>query len=226
MGCSEEPICFLVDGTNTNIGIHIDVLEPWKVLCQEAAKEGFELSIVSGYRNFERQLWIWNAKLTGLRPVLDDNSCELDLSSMTSLERVERVLRWSALPGASRHHWGTDMDIYDKAAIEKDYSLQLVPDEYQGDGPFAPMVDWLKHYLAKQVMPGFYFPFCSDKGGVMPEPWHLSYHPVAERYQKQWTLDKLVALLSEHEIAEKEAIAENIDYIYQRYIRTAIFPPT
>ena len=243
MGCSEAPIHFLADSANITIGIHIDVLKPWQVLCAEAAKEGFELAIVSGYRSFERQRWIWNAKLTGLRPVLDDNSAVLDLSTMTALEKIERVMRWSALPGASRHHWGSDMDIYDKAAIEPDYALQLVPAEYQGDGPFAPMLEWLAHYLAKQDYPGFYFPFCSgkafsdtnysdknhsdtsyDKGGVMPEPWHLSYRPVAERYQKQWTLDRLIAFLSRCDLAEKAAITDNIDYIYQCYIKKAIFP--
>ena len=30
---------------------------------------------------------------------------------------IETILLWSALPGGSRHHWGTDVDVFDAAAV-------------------------------------------------------------------------------------------------------------
>ncbi len=39
------------------------------------------------------------------------------LASSAEAERVAAILVWSALPGASRHHWGTDCDVIDAAAL-------------------------------------------------------------------------------------------------------------
>ena len=40
-------------------------------------------------------------------------------------------MRWSAIPGSSRHHWGTDLDVYDAAAVTPDYQVQLTPQEWK-----------------------------------------------------------------------------------------------
>jgi len=52
-----------------------------------------------------RQAEIWNAKAAGLRPVLDANEQPIDTGTLSERELVFAILRWSALPGASRHHW-------------------------------------------------------------------------------------------------------------------------
>ena len=63
---------------------------------------------------------------------------------------------WSALPGASRHHWGTDFDVYDKAKIESTgKKLELIPEEYEDNGPCALLSQWLFNNAEKF---GFYFP--------------------------------------------------------------------
>ncbi len=213
----------LVDGA---MRLHVKVVEPWERLVKAAENAGFQLVLASAYRSFERQQLIWNAKLTGKRPVLDDNGFELDIKCLSPLERVQRVLRWSALPGASRHHWGTDMDIYDKAAVSNDYQLQLTPDEYRGDGPFAPMIAWLQDYLRQSAAPAFFFPYIEDNNGVMPEPWHLSYRPVAERYQQQWSLEHLANHLGQCDVLEKDAVLQHLDELYERFILDSINPKT
>ena len=38
-----------------------------------------------------------------------------------SASECDAILLWSALPGASRHHWGTDFDVFDRAAVPPDY---------------------------------------------------------------------------------------------------------
>ncbi|MDN5681542.1 MAG: M15 family metallopeptidase, partial [Ewingella sp.] len=81
---------------------------------QDAARlAGFNLQPASTFRDFERQLAIWNGKFRGERPVLDKESRPVEVASLSDAERCELILRWSALPGASRHHWGSDLDIYD-----------------------------------------------------------------------------------------------------------------
>ena len=35
----------------------------------------------------------------------------------TTAARIDAILCWSALPGGSRHHWGTDCDVIDAAAL-------------------------------------------------------------------------------------------------------------
>ena len=133
--------------SSLNMQIHQKVLEPFMALKAAAAIEGFDLCICSAYRSFDRQRVIWNDKLAGLRPVLDQFSNPIDLSQLDDWQKIQAVLRWSALPGASRHHWGTDFDIYDAGAMIADYQIQLVPEECKGTGVFAPMHGWLNSML-------------------------------------------------------------------------------
>jgi LAS superfamily LD-carboxypeptidase LdcB len=220
LGCHEDHLV-VVDGKTA---LHSEVVEPWKQLVEAARIAGFELALASGYRSFDRQRLIWNAKLSGQRPVLDDQGCQLDLSCLSSLESIQRVMRWSALPGASRHHWGTDMDIYDKGAVSEDYQLQLVPSEYSGDGPFVPMTEWLHCYLKDDSAPAFFFPYQQDHGGIAPEPWHLSYRPVAERFQYLWSLSSLACLIEQSDLAEKEAVLGHLEPLYTRFILRSLNP--
>lgn len=220
LGCSDVNIVKLGD----NLALDSSVLEPWNELCLAAKTAGFDLAIASAYRSFERQKWIWNAKLSGKRSILDENNRAIEVGSLSSLERIEKLMRWSALPGASRHHWGSDMDIYDRSAVEPDYDLQLVSDEYTGKGPFAPLIIWLREYLSQSASPDFFFPYLDDHGGISPEPWHISYRPVAESRAQHWSLAALIALLQQETILEQETVLDHIDNLYKRFIMRSINP--
>lgn len=220
LGCTDEHICLITP----RVGLHHDVLAPWRQLCQAAALEGFDLQIASAYRSFQRQKTIWDEKLLGQRSVLDDSGCPLVLDDFSPLERVCKVLRWSALPGASRHHWGTDIDIYDRAAIGEHYQLQLTLDEYTSGGPFQPMVAWLTEYLYSQDNPGFILPYREDRGGVMPEPWHLSYWPVARQFQAHWSAELLLNYLRGDQLVQQETVEQHFDSLYASYIKNTISP--
>ena len=60
--------------------------------------------------------------------------------------------------------------------------------------------------------------FENDLGGVSPEPWHLSYEPVASVYEKAFDVCELKKLLSTSDILLKDAVLENIDEIHQRFV--------
>ena len=115
----EEPACAL----------HVDVVAPFLALRAAAEQAGFDLLPASSFRDFSRQRVLWNAKYRGERPALDREGRLIDMSALAPAERIEAILCWSALPGASRHHWGTDLDVYDRAAVAEGYELQLVPAE-------------------------------------------------------------------------------------------------
>lgn len=158
-------------------------------LTQRAAAAGFDLQVASAFRDYDRQASIINEKWIGSRPVHDDAGLQLSREDMSDLQWLEAILRFSALPGTSRHHWGTDLDIWDASAVSPTYRPALEPSEYQSGGVFAAMTDWLDGLVAADDAEGFYKPYAMDKGGVAPEAWHISYRPVAAARQKAQSLD-------------------------------------
>src|SRR3989338_2566624 len=89
---------------NTHIIIHRDVETPLNALQKKARSSGFDLAVASGFRDYNSQLPIGKMKATGKRAVLDSSGMPLDISKLTSEELVYAILRWSSLPGTSRHH--------------------------------------------------------------------------------------------------------------------------
>lgn len=209
------------EDTQHKVQLHHQVIEPLRKLQLKAEKAGFELRIVSGYRSFERQLYIWNSKLGGTRPVLDDAGNVADLQVMDDWQKVQSVLRWSALPGASRHHWGTDLDIYDAASLKEGYRLQLTPEEVEPGGIQAPFHDWLDVQLGSNGC--FFRPYVKDKGGIAPERWHLSYRPVADLYEKTLTPELLRHFLEEKfsdggSMLMLDVVLDHFDEIFRRFV--------
>jgi len=155
------------------------VADAFAKLQADARDAGFELAIASSFRSYERQLAIWNGKASGDRPVYDDEDRPVALVAMSPAEQLHAILRFSAIPGTSRHHWGTDIDVYDAAAVPADYEVQLSLQEVSTGGPFDALHNWLDARMAADASHGFFRPYASDGGGVSPERWHLSYAPLS-----------------------------------------------
>ena len=198
------------------IFVHAKMADSFKQMQQQGKLAGFDICIASGFRNFERQLAIWNAKFNHLRPVLNRQQQAIDMTNLTEWEKVQAILTYSALPGTSRHHWGTDIDIYDKNAVPADYQLQLIPSEYT-HGPFKELSLWLTENSQKF---GFYLPYQSDNAGIAPEPWHLSYQPLSSLYQDalQQNPQMLIDCLKQSDIGAKQAIIDNLEHIFNHYV--------
>jgi len=208
----EEPSCAL----------HRDAVEPFQAMRAAAAVNGIDLVPFSSFRDFTRQLAIWNGKARGERAVLDAAGHPLDVDTLDESARVDAILHWSALPGASRHHWGTDMDVMDAAALPPGYKLQVIPGEYAPGGPFSRLDAWLEEHAATF---GFYRPYTTWRGGVQPEPWHLSYAPVATLALEQLTLEALRTALDSADICARAAIDAKLPEILARYVRNVDAPP-
>src|SRR3984957_14106851 len=122
--------------------LHPDAAVAFMDLRAPAAQSDIDLVAFSSFRTFEHQLLIWNDKFHGRRPLLDQQGGAFDRSVRTEEALVSAILLWSALPGASRHHWGTEIDVIDRAALAPGQKAQLVPAEYAADGVFAKLDHW------------------------------------------------------------------------------------
>ncbi|MEN3353699.1 MAG: hypothetical protein V7640_1857, partial [Betaproteobacteria bacterium] len=116
--------------------IHADALEPFLAMKADALRAGIDIAITSGFRDFEAQQRIWNLKWSGARPLYDESGNTREHAALAPAEIVEAILCWSALPGGSRHHWGTEIDVVDRAAIPEGYRVQLLPRETVPGGVF------------------------------------------------------------------------------------------
>ena len=216
-GQTEQHLCSPADAERLGVPVHRDVVEPFLLLKDEARKEGFDLRIESGFRGFAEQLSIWNRKATGQRAVLDSDAVPLDITKLSERELVFAILRWSALPGASRHHWGTDIDVYDEAARPEGYVIEEVPEEVNPGGMFGPLHQWLDQRIAEGTAFGFFRPYDRDRGGVAPERWHISYAPVSDVLLRQLTPDVLRETIRGADMRLKDVVLDHLDAIYQRF---------
>ncbi|CAA6807981.1 MAG: Peptidase M15, partial [uncultured Thiotrichaceae bacterium] len=82
--------------------------EAFKQMHAAAQKDGIKLVIKSATRNFNYQKGIWERKWTGARKVDGQN---LSRSMPDHTRRALKILENSSMPGSSRHHWGTDIDL-------------------------------------------------------------------------------------------------------------------
>jgi hypothetical protein len=119
------------------------------------------------------------------------------------------------VPGGSRHHWGSDIDVIDAAAVPVDYKVRLTPDEYLQDGVFARLSAWLDTNMGRF---GFFRPYATDRGGVSPEPWHLSYAPVSVPALEAFSLSMLRQVIDASSIAGRPHVLARLPEIYTRFM--------
>ena len=210
-GLTEQHLVQCNDGTK----LHQQLVKPFAALCRAAQQDGIEIKVASSFRSYARQAQIWNAKYLGQKAVLDKDGNQVAIAQLQGIEKLKAILLYSALPGASRHHWGTDLDLYDAAAVTAEYQLQLTEQEYGPTGPFYRLATWLAQHAGQF---GFFLPYQHYQGGVAVEPWHLSYQPIAAHYLAQFSPELLRNCLIQHPIAGQSVILQHLDSIYSRYI--------
>jgi len=154
------------------IWLHKDTYEAFKKMHEEAKKEGIQLTVISATRNFDRQKQIWENKWNGVTLV---GGKKLNETISDPYQRALKILTYSSMPGTSRHHWGTDIDI------------NSVSPSYFKSGKGLKEFQWL---VANAPKFGFCQPY-KMKGTERPtgyedEAWHWSYLPLACIYTKEY----------------------------------------
>jgi LAS superfamily LD-carboxypeptidase LdcB len=192
-----------------------DALDPFLAMKAAAAREGIEIEIASSFRDFAAQQRIWDTKYRGERPLYDGHGNLRDHAALGAKELVDAIVCWSAVPGGSRHHWGSEIDVIDRAAVPDGYRVRLLPAETESGGVFHGLHRWLDENMARY---GFFRPYRTYRGGVFPEPWHLSYAPVSTVAADLLTLQLFEETVRASTILGREIVLDQIDAIYRRYV--------
>lgn len=145
------------------------VWEAFKKMHAEAQKSGVNLTIVSATRNndYQKGIWEkkWNTKAAAYKvPLTQENKVAI----------AKDILKFSSMPGTSRHHWGTDIDLND-----------LEPEYFQ-KGPGKKVYDWLNKNAAEYGFCQTYTSKSWGRQGYEEESWHWSYMPLSDNYLKEY----------------------------------------
>jgi LAS superfamily LD-carboxypeptidase LdcB len=213
----------LVQFDGPRYAIHKAVQEPFCALRDAAAKAGFALHPFSAFRDFDAQLKIWNNKFSGERPLYDQDGVAQDFASLSPEQVVDCILNWSAVPGASRHHWGCDIDVVDTARVAADYKVKLLPEESAPGGVFYDLHQWLDENIEAF---GFFRPYQKYQGGFYAEAWHLSYWPISKPALEALTLDTLCEVVRENEVLGKDIVLERLPSVFESHVKNICLPQT
>jgi len=149
-----------------------ETLSAFLNMTEAALRDDIKLTITSATRNFDYQKNLWNNKWQGVTFV---DGKDLSKSISGELERFQTILNYSAAPGTSRHHWGTEVDI--NSVVPKFFETEKGKKVYE----------WLNENALS-------FGFCqvySEKGinrpaGYNEEKWHWSYLPLARNFTQEY----------------------------------------
>lgn len=143
----------------------------------EALKSGVNLRIVSATRTFFEQKRLWEDKWNARMPVNTDSGEFLPKpfsrqDYLTKDQRALRILEFTAMPSASRHHWGTDLDFnnvnpsyWNSARGQREYSWLIEN---------APTFGFCQVYSANRL------------SGYKEEKWHWSFLPIAQNLTNEY----------------------------------------
>lgn len=197
-----------------NLLVAIEVAKPLQALFSAANQDGLSIRVVSGFRSFDQQLTIWNEKWQGFRPVYSRHGRPLNVLNLSDIEKYKAISLWSALPGYSRHHWGTDFDIFSADAIEAGHKVELTPTEFSNTGPCCDLNLWLKKNLSRF---GFFRPYHQFNQGVSEEPWHISFQSAASQILTNFDHDAALSYIGSSNIKANKFIAEQLPHYQKQY---------
>jgi zinc D-Ala-D-Ala carboxypeptidase len=143
----------------TGLYLRKEVYNAFKIMYDSAKYDGINLNIISATRNFDSQKSIWEGKFLGGT-----------YNKGNDPATAKNILKYSSMPGTSRHHWGTDIDIF---------SVQLAPFETPAG---KKLYNWLNENAGRY---GFCQPYTAKdslrKTGYEEEKWHWSFYPVSSK---------------------------------------------
>lgn len=182
-----------------------EVAMAWQELEKAALAAGFRPYVVSSYRSYDHQNGIWNRKYKRYRS-----------QGLSHEKTIEKIIEYSTIPGTSRHHWGTDLDIIDaKRGIP---SNPLSERNFAKGGSSYGFKLWLNENAEKF---GFYEVYTHVEGrkGFKYEPWHFSYKPVAQKMLAAYCGLDIKGILQENKLQGSDYFT---DAFVEKYTRENI----
>lgn len=161
-----EFISFNSDSSNKLMHLRTEVYIAYLKMAQAAEADSVKLTIVSATRNFDYQKELWENKWIG-KTAVDGKKLHLHIKDPQA--RALKIMEYSAPPGFSRHHWGTDIDI------------NSTESEYFETPEGKKVYQWLFNNANKFGFCQTYTAFGEKRSsGFHEERWHWSYMPTAK----------------------------------------------
>lgn len=147
--------------TGNNYNLTPKASQAFLDMSNDALKEGIKIYSQSSYRSYYRQKGIWDRKYNRYT-----NNHE------TPEQAIKHIIDYSTIPGTSRHHWGTDLDIVDHAVPQP--SSLLHDKNFRKGGAFENLHEWMNKNLNNY---GFHIVYTNNekRKGFKYEPWHISF---------------------------------------------------
>ncbi len=179
-----------VDLFGEGINLRKEAYESFLDMKKAAQADGIDIKIVSSFRDFYRQESIWERKYL-----------QFTEEGMSPLDAIDKIIEYSTIPGTSRHHWGTDIDIID--GRPKSSGDVLVPEKFENDGPYVGLKQWMDENSETY---GFYLVYTDNprRRGFKYEPWHYSYAPISIPMLTAYRKLNVLKLLQQEEFLGSE----------------------
>ena len=152
----------------------------------DAKASGFDICVISSYRNYNYQNQLWERKFKANKE-----------KKLSDIKNVEKIIEYSTIPGTSRHHWGTDIDIID---MTKGIPLDPLNEKHFNEGgQMRKFKLWLDENAHKY---GFYLVYTKDdkRKGFKYEPWHFTYRPISDQMMTEFKKLDLKKVLQENKL--------------------------
>lgn len=159
-----------------------------------AKKEGVSITVASSYRSYAHQKSIWERKFK-----------KFTTQGLSAKNSIKKIIEYSTIPGTSRHHWGTDIDIYDASKKQSGGILQTK--NYHNNGAYCKLKEWMDNNASTY---GFHLVY-TDNGnrkGFKYEPWHYTYKPLSSQYLKAYTTLNIAKILQKDQLSGSESFSE------------------
>lgn len=170
-------------------------------LMKKAAKDaGFSIHVISSYRSYSHQNGIWERKYKENRA-----------KGLSHQKTIEKIIEYSTIPGTSRHHWGTDLDIIDGTKGIPANPLSEV--HFNEGGRMRKFKLWLDEYAEDF---GFHLVYTQVEGrkGFNYEPWHFSFKQLSQPMLKEYNELDLKQMLQSNKLMGSENFT---DEFIQKY---------
>ncbi len=158
--------------SKSGIYMRKEAYEAFKEMHAAAKADGVNLNIVSATRTFGAQKGIWERKWTGATKV---NGQNLAYTTPDPIQRAKSILTYSSMPGTSRHHWGTDID------------LNNLNNAWFESGAGKEVYNWLTLNAGVYGFCQTYTVLGEDRPhGYLEERWHWSFTPLSGHFFKDY----------------------------------------
>lgn len=172
-----------------------EAYQQFMAMKESAKKSGFNIHVISSYRSYQHQNSIWQRKYNRYKN-----------QGFQPEQRIQKIIEYSTIPGTSRHHWGTDLDVVDASkGIPKN---PLHEKHFNPGGRIHQFKIWLDENACRF---GFHEVYTNNpnRKGFSYEPWHLSYQPLSVSMLKEYKQLNIKQILQQNQLVGSKYFSDN-----------------